>query len=247
MKYQNTRLRQMLSAEYALGTLRGLARRRFDRLMRKDAALQSEVQFWEARLNQLALRVKPVDPPETVWISLQKRIEQGNTVPLRPAPAVSAKRSGPAPWRILAGLAAAAAVVLAVLLSQPKTPADLPVVVTSVAPAAESYVALLKMPDSDMQWTVSLTPARGRMTVAALGAAPPQLGDRSPELWWLSPSGPVAIGVLPVQGDGSMPLPAALANATELKLAVSLEPHGGSPTGQPTGPVVTSAVAVHTA
>ncbi len=246
MKYQNTALRQMLSAEYVLGTLRGLARRRFDRLIRKDAALQREVQFWEARLNRLALEVKPVDPPETVWISLQKCIEQGNTVPLRPASAVAAKRAGPAPWRIVAGLAAAAAVVLAVLLSQPKTPADLPVAVVPAAPAAESYVALLKMPDSDMQWTVSLTPARGRMTVAALGAAP-QLGDRSPELWWLSPSGPVAIGVLPVQGGGSMPLPAALANATELKLAVSLEPHGGSPTGQPTGPVVTSAVAVHTA
>jgi anti-sigma-K factor RskA len=246
MKYQNTALRQMLSAEYVLGTLRGLARRRFDRLIRKDAALQREVQFWEARLNRLALEVKPVDPPETVWISLQKRIEQGNTVQLRPASAVAAKRAGPAPWRIVAGLAAAAAVVLAVLLSQPKTPADLPVAVVPAAPAAESYVALLKMPDSDMQWTVSLTPARGRMTVAALGAAP-QLGDRSPELWWLSPSGPVAIGVLPVQGGGSMPLPAALANATELKLAVSLEPHGGSPTGQPTGPVVTSAVAVHTA
>ena len=247
MKYQNAELRRLLSAEYVLGTLQGRARRRFERLVRSDLSLRSEVQLWEARLGRLALQVQPVDPPETIWLSLQRRIEQGNTVPLRrPSAAQQPKRSGPPVWRILAGLAAAAAVVLAVLLGQPKTPGSLPVAVAPVEPAAASYVALLKMPDSDMQWTVSLTPARGRMTVAAIGAAP-QLGDRAPELWWLSPSGPVAIGVLPTQGKGSMPLPAALANAAELKLAISLEPPGGSPSGQPTGPVVASAIAVNAA
>ena len=256
MKYQNAKLRNLLSAEYVLGTLQGRARRRFERLLRSDAALVGEVRYWEARLASFALKIAPVDPPETVWIGLQRRIEQGNTVPLRkpaaipPSTAKSTASGGPPVWRILAGLATAAAVVVVVLLNQPKTPEGVPVAVAPApavtAPAAASYVALLKMPDADMQWTVSLTPARGHMTVAALGTAP-GLGDRSPELWWLSPNGPVAIGVLPTSGNGAMDLPPALANASELKLAISLEPHGGSPTGQPTGPVVASAIAVHTA
>jgi len=246
MKYQNAALRQLLSAEYVLGTLRGRARRRFEQLTHSDAALRSEVAFWESRLGRLALRVPPVEPPATVWIGLQQRIEQGNSVPLRrPAAAAPKAAAAPPAWRILAGLATAAAVVVAVLLSQPK-PGSLPVAVTPTAAASASYVALLKLPDSDLQWTVSLTPARGRMTVAASGTAP-ELAGRAPELWWLSPSGPVAIGMLPLAGQGSMSLPPALANAAELKLAVSLEPPGGSPSGQPSGPVVSSAVAVQAA
>ncbi|MDB5986679.1 MAG: hypothetical protein JWR16_1732 [Nevskia sp.] len=158
---------------------------------------------------------------------------------------MGSKPSGPPAWRILAGLATAVAVVVAVLLSQPKTPENLPAAVTPTTPAAALYVALLKMPDSDMQWTLSLTPARALMTVAANGT--PQLGGRAAELWWLSPNGPIAIGMLPTAGNGSLPLPAALASAAELKLVISLEPPGGSPTGQPTGPIVASAVAVHAA
>ena len=53
MNYQNARLRRLLAAEYVLGTLRGPARRRFERLARGDAALRAEQYFWEARLGQL--------------------------------------------------------------------------------------------------------------------------------------------------------------------------------------------------
>lgn len=257
MKYQDPQLRRVLAAEYALGTLRGPARVRFERLVRADAAWQAELRFWERRLGQLAPRVPQVAPAETVWIGLERRIDAGNTAPLRRAQ--TAVKIAPSGWRIAAGLATAAAVVVAVLLTQPKTEAPpqvasnspaapapvAPPVMPPVAPAP-SYVALLKMPKDDMQWTVSLTPAHGHMTVAAVGTSP-QLRGRSAELWWLSPKGPVALGVLPLQGGGDMSLPAALADAKELKLAISIEPPGGSPTGQPTGPVVASAIAVQAA
>jgi len=244
MKYRNAKLRRMLAAEYVLGTLRGPARRRFERLARGDAALRAEQHFWEARLGRLALTVKPVAPAPTVWLSLQQRIEAGNTVPLRRAKAEPAK-SVPM-WRIWAGLAAAAAVVAVVTLSQrgtlPQPPASSTVAQTAVtppAPPAPIYVAQLKVPDSTMQWTVSLSPEHGQMTVAAAGDYP-QLGQHSMELWWISPQGPVAIGLLPVQGKGSMPLPKAMLAQAGITLAVSLEPQGGSPTGKPTGPVLTS-------
>ena len=248
MKYQNAQLRRMLAAEYVLGTLRGPARRRFERLARADAALRAEQYFWETRLGRLGRAVKPVTPLPTVWVSLQRRIEAGNTVPLRrPAPA----EPKPVPmWRIWAGMAAAAAVVAVVMVSQrgvlPRAPATTPVAQAPATPAAPVYVAQLKVPDSTMQWTVSLSLARGQMTVAAAGDYP-QLGQHSMELWWISPQGPVAIGLLPVQGTGSMALPKELAAQGGITLAVSLEPQGGSPTGKPTGPVLTSGPAVQAA
>ena len=249
MKYQDARLRRMLAAEYVLGTLRGPARRRFERLARADAALRAEQYFWETRLGRLALAVKPVAPAPIVWLSLLRRIESGNTVPLRARPA----EPKPVPMRrIWAGLAAAAAVVVVVMLSQrgilPGTHETTPVAQapTTVTPAAPVYVAQLKVPDSTMQWTVSLSLAKGQMTVAAAGDYP-QLGQHSMELWWISPQGPVAIGLLPVQGNGSMTLPKEMLAQGGITLAVSLEPQGGSPTGKPTGPVLTSGPAVQAA
>jgi anti-sigma-K factor RskA len=248
MKYQNAKLRRMLAAEYVIGTLRGPARRRFERLASADPALRSEQHFWETRLARLTGAIKPVAPAPTVWLSLQKRIEGGNTVPLR---RLVAEQPKPVPlWRIGAGLAAAAAVVAVVMLNQPGTlpqaPVAGPVAQAPVVPAAPTYVAQLKVPDSSMQWTVSLSPVSGEMTVAAAGDYP-QLGQHSMELWWISPQGPVAIGLLPTQGHGRMKLPKEMIAQGGITLAVSLEPQGGSPTGKPTGPVLTSGPATQAA
>jgi anti-sigma-K factor RskA len=235
MRYTNRNLRRLLAGEYVLGTLRGAARRRFERLARTDAAVRAELRFWEIRLAALTARIAPVPAPPTVWISLQRRIEAGNTVPLRRA----ARVPKPAPrWRMAAGIAAAIAVAVVVMLNQ-KPPAP---GVAQVQPAGPTYLAQIKLPDSDMHWTATLKPASGQMSVSAAGSYP-QLGSHSLELWWISPQGPVAIGVLPTSGQGSMPLPKNFSPGQAITLAVSLEPVGGSPTGQPTGPVLTTAPA----
>ena len=246
MKYQDAQLRRMLAAEYVLGTLRGPARRRFEWLARTDAALRAEQHFWETRLGRLSRTVKPVTPPPTVWLSLQQRIQTGNTVPLR-RPAADQPKPVPM-WRIWAGMAAAAAVVVVVMLSQQRFGSPVAPVATPVAqaPAAPVYVAQLRVPDSTMQWTMSLSPAHGQMTVVA-GGNYPQIGQHSMELWWISPQGPVAIGLLPTQGQASLTLPKELAAQGGITLAVSLEPEGGSPTGKPTGPVLVSGPAVQAA
>jgi anti-sigma-K factor RskA len=238
MKYQNPQLRRLLAAEYALGTLRGRARRRFERLTAADAALRAEQYWWEVRLAGLARPVEPVEPRETVWIGLERRLA-GNVVPLRrpAAPPAAAARSPL--WRVVGGIAAMVAVAVVMMLVQH------PSVPTPMQPATQAgpaWVAQLKVPDSTLQWTVRVTPGNGQMTVAASGDYP-QLGDHSMELWWISPQGPVAIGLLPTSGQGSMPLPTNFNTAQAVTLAVSLEPVGGSPTGQPTGPVLTSAPA----
>jgi anti-sigma-K factor RskA len=235
MNRRDPAVRSALAAEYALGTLRGAARRRFERLLRADAALRAEVWRWEARLADLALRLPPQQPEPGVWSALERRLAASRRA------AVRRVEPRPAPlWRVWAGLAAAAVIVAFVVFTQTRTPT--PPTAPPIAAQGERYVALLKLPDSTMQWTLSLVPARGEMHAVASGEYP-QLGAHSLELWWISPQGPVPIGLLPTRGEGVMPLPKELATSPSITLAVSLEPPGGSPTGKPTGPVLTSAPA----
>ncbi|MBA4284134.1 MAG: hypothetical protein C0434_01195 [Xanthomonadaceae bacterium] len=258
MKYENPKLRQMLAAEYALGTLRGRARRRFERLARGETAVRSEIRFWESRLAGFAVGLEPQSPPPSVWFSLQHAIEASRPMvtpirrPVAPPPVVTKAEPPPASaWRILAGLATAAGVVLAVLIGTrvplPGEHGPAPAVATAPTPAPALalppiYVSLLKLPDSDMQWTLALRPAADEITAVASGAYP-KLGAHSLELWLITDAGPVSLGLLPTAGEGRLKLPANVAGA-QLTLAVSLEPVGGSPTGQPTGPVLTSGPAI---
>jgi anti-sigma-K factor RskA len=78
--------------------------------------------------------------------------------------------------------------------------------------------------------------AKGEIAIAS--AAPLTIAaDRSLELWEL-PAGetrPRSLGVLPAAGTRLV----RAADAGPLtQLMISLEPRGGSPTGQPTGPVL---------
>lgn len=247
MKYQDQQLRKLLAGEYVLGTLCGAARRRFEELAQADPGLRAEQRAWEERLGELGA-VTPVAPPPTAWLSLQLRMRGGNTVPLR-APAEQRPLGTPPLWRIWAGLGAAAAMVAFVMLAQyrPAGSANVAQLEQAAQPAAaRDFVALLKMPGSSLQWTVSLSPSRGMVTADAAGDYM-KLGLRSMDLqlWWVSPEGPVPLGVLPLVGEGVMPLPKGMPLRGQITLAVSLEPPAGSPTGKPTGPVLTSAPAAN--
>ena len=113
---------------------------------------------------------------------------------------------------------------------------------TAPVTAAAIYVSLLKLPESDMQWTLAVRPTADEVTAVASGAYP-KLGQHSLELWLITDAGPVSLGLLPTAGEGKLKLPAGV-SGTQLTLAVSLEPVGGSPTGLPTGPVLTSGPAI---
>ncbi|MGQ3058039.1 MAG: anti-sigma factor [Nevskia sp.] len=264
MKYDNPKLHQILAAEYVLGTLRGRARHRFERLARSETAVRSEIRFWESRLAGLAADLEPKSPPPSVWFALQHRIDSARAVvtPIRRPlpPPVQTKDVPPptSPWRILAGLATAAGVVLAVLIGTrvplPGEPASGPVAITTPPPAvspvpapvpAPIYVSLLRLPESDMQWTLAVRPAADEVLAVASGAYP-RLGAHSLELWLITEAGPVSLGLLPTAGEGRLKLPAGVSGA-QLTLAISMEPVGGSPTGQPTGPVLTSGPALKAA
>ena len=74
--------------------------------------------------------------------------------------------------------------------------------------------------------------------------ARPVPATNSYELWMVPTGGapPVSLGLIPATGNAALPLsaPALAVLAQSSALAVSLEPAGGSPTGQPTTVIFTA-------
>lgn len=84
MKSGNRELVDRLAAEYALGTLRGGARRHFERWLRSPQVRQM-VHDWEDRLWSFEPASQAVAPPPEVWQRLERRLELRRK---RPPPAL---------------------------------------------------------------------------------------------------------------------------------------------------------------
>jgi anti-sigma-K factor RskA len=89
-------------------------------------------------------------------------------------------------------------------------------------------------------WTATMDLQNAKMVVVP--ATPTAFAPgRAPELW-LIPAGqkPISVGMIMLDKPTTLALdPALLAQlGATAALAVSVEPVGGSPTGQPTGPVI---------
>src|SRR6266480_4829724 len=65
---------ERLAREYALGTLAGLARRRFERVLRQAPVAMRAVGAWQERLSSLAGAVPSMQPGESVWRRLEERL-----------------------------------------------------------------------------------------------------------------------------------------------------------------------------
>jgi anti-sigma-K factor RskA len=229
MDYGRPDLVERLAAEYAAGTLRGGARRRFEALLPAHPALRRAVRDWDARLMPLTVTLPPEAPSPQVWERIRTRIEG-------PAAAASAgARPGLAGrlgfWRALSAFAGIAAVAFAALLVTP-APVAPPVVVVlastgapSGGTAPASFVASISG-DGTAVVTRPLVPVGVQ-------------ADRALELWALPKGGgaPRSLGLISPSGSTVLRKGKALLDSAD-GLAVSLEPPGGSPTGAPTGPVL---------
>lgn len=225
------------AGEYVLGLLSAEERTAFEQALVGNDALRVELRWWEQRLSLLGLRLKPVAPRPMVWLDVRQQMQTRVT-------SMAAKR----PTRVATAwmwFATAASLVLSVLLVQQMiAPPPAPTVITQKVPVpvpAVSFLALLEVPKSTMRWSISVTPATQQMVVRAVGDVPPAVAQHDAELWLITAAGPVSMGVIPKTGELRRPYPRNLKLGSGATLAVSLEPLGGSPTGQPTGPVVTTA------
>ncbi|MBK8185188.1 MAG: anti-sigma factor [Candidatus Competibacteraceae bacterium] len=216
MNYPHSHWRDRLAAEYVLGTLRGAARRRFERLLPAHPTLQRAVADWEGRLNRLASASPPTSPPPEVWLALQRRLFSAE--PPR------SWWNSVAFWR---GLAAAGMLAAVVALA--------PQLVAPPPEAAMAFAAI-RGKQQEVLWTVARSDD-GRLHVSNLRpmAMPP---DQRCFLWLkAADSSPVMLGVLPDDGSArTLPMPSDVTEPTRSELWVTMQPIAPKPS-PPTEPL----------
>jgi anti-sigma-K factor RskA len=227
VNYDHPELRKRLSAEYALGTLRGRARRRFERLVSRNPELRAEVMAWEERLAHMAWGGIPEGRvPTRNWSAIEARIR----------PARSDRRPGL--WNSLAfwrGLGVAASILAVALLLVP---------LGQQAPSPEAMperVAVVAEPGSESMGWVITAGAGGRQIMARAMTPPPMPEGEVCVMWLVWPDGTVrAVGVLPEKGEMKLPMPEMDRQPYLAQVAVTIERAGELPMSTPTGPTVYS-------
>jgi anti-sigma-K factor RskA len=267
MNLVDPELRDQLAAEYALGTLSDADRQDFERLLANDRDLRNLVEDWELRLNHLAESAPSIEPPAHVWDEIDRRIALApgpRPASVREGTRegwLDRLWDSLGFWRGAAALAtaAAAALVLYIVLPASVTPDQIAALdkrlariedatrglasrVEAVA-ARPTHVAVLLDKDQRPMMTADLDTADGRL-VLRLNLTPPRdFSTNMLEVWLVSPDGTRrSLGLFPSERPGTTTafvLPHDTAEIlAKAALAVSLEPKGGSRTGQPSGPVL---------
>lgn len=213
------------AAEYVLGVLSAHERRAVEQRIAREPAFAREVAFWEERLGGLAEGIAPVRPPASAWARIEAALGSD---------ASATERDGLwqslAFWRGLAfGASALAVACLAALIY-----------VGSVTPPGAPLVAKLDAEGGQTGFVAAVSSGGGNLTIVPASLLGPQ-EQKAMELW-LIPSGekPHSLGLIDPSRPVTITVPKDLLAKvnSEAILAVSLEPPGGSPTGQPTGPVI---------
>lgn len=255
---QHPNLLDQLASAYALGTLRGGARRRFESLAREQAPVRAAALIWQSRVASMNELQASTRPAEAVWTRIANLVradtEQQRMAAARLQAAPSAGTGwlkSLALWRITTAagaLATALAVVAAVGLRDEIGSQVQQVNALQAKLAAQpevTYVAVLQDQQDSASMLVTFDPKSKQLTLQRVGGFQ-EASDKSLQLWALPPSGgPRSLGVL--SREKLLRLTAGEADVREVPtLAISLEPQGGVPseTG-PTGPVLFKGALIH--
>ena len=74
--FKHPGLVERLAAAYALGTLRGAARRRFETMARQDPAIRANALVWQSRFAGLVELQAAVAPPPELWSRIDAQLTQ---------------------------------------------------------------------------------------------------------------------------------------------------------------------------
>jgi anti-sigma-K factor RskA len=220
-------------AEYVLGVLDADTRAEVAREVETIDEAAVAVALWQRRLMPLAETIDKVEPGQYVWARIREALQLDATTPARPQPRAGLWNNL-ALWHWLGLGATAVAVALLVVVSLPR-PTSVPAVVQ-----AGYMAATIQQDNGSTGWTATMDLQHARIVVVPATPVAFEQG-RAPELWLIPAGGkPISVGMI----DREKPTTIALDPSTLAKLgptaalAVSVEPIGGSPTGQPTGAVI---------
>lgn len=254
--------RENLAAEHALRLLSGEDLLQARGLQATDGTFAAEVAWWEERFAPLTSEIAPVEPRPDLW----ERI--ASALPGEGEDKIVLMRRKLRQWQAATGLAAAAAVAMALvavprLVQAPVPPAptwqtapppqpqgpppaqQTPPQQQTVPPPVEQpepspvLIAAVASEQEPGSVAVTFVAERSELLVSAAGFEPAAGRDRQ---LWIIPAGgsPISLGLVEQGPASERRLPQRLAGRFRAgaTIAVSVEPPGGSRTGQPTGPVV---------
>ncbi|MFC5521450.1 anti-sigma factor [Polaromonas jejuensis] len=255
---KNPELLNHLASSYALGTLRGGARRRFEALAREQAPVRAAALIWQSRMASMNELQPQSAPDPAVWTRIDKLLQNEKEALSMQATRQAALKDTASPgeglggwlrslalWRgaTAAGVVATVVAVLVGVNMRDQLSQQLGSQVAALraqlqaAPQIE-YVAVLADEKSAASMLVTFDPKNRKLVLQRVGDYQ-EAGDRSLQLWALPPTGgPKSLGVL--GREKVLRLTAAEGDVREVPaLAISLEPKGGVPgAGGPTGPVL---------
>jgi anti-sigma-K factor RskA len=221
-----------LAAEYVLGTLDASERASVAARRQRESELDAAIQAWELRLAPLNDAIPEVAPPPGAFAKIEKRLGAGSASSANQTNVVDLSRRLNR-WRAtaIAASAVAAALILSLGAQQfaPK-------------PKSKNLVAVLQKDAASPAFLVSVNVDDRVMTVRPVAAK--HEPGKSFELWIIHDSlgKPKSLGVIDETTAVKMKKPTLAAYKPDViqgsTYAVTLEPEGGSPSGDPTGPVV---------
>jgi anti-sigma-K factor RskA len=230
MNYLQPERLDRLAREYALGTLTGRARKRFERVLAQAPVAAAAVARWQERFTVLASGLPPMAPRAAVWRDIERRV-------------VAAPTKARGWWRRLVSAPAFAGVLGGVLLCAVVLRQEPAWLGLEAAALPASYVGILS--DAAGKPTVLASSRRHgrRLTLKMLQPLVVPVGQVA-QLWALPKDGSAAfpIGVIPSGPAATLPLAddseALFFNVA--RLAVSLEARPAAPGSAPSVPFVIS-------
>lgn len=218
----------LVAAEYVLGVLAAEERAAAARRIETEPDFAHLVEHWEARLAPMADAFEAVAPPANAKSVIDARL-------FGAAPAAQEKAglwSSLAFWR---GIAVAALLAFGTYVALTYT--SLPF--GSQPLEEQRFVASLAHDDTDVRYLAVYDSSKRDVALSHVSGARPD--GRDFELWAIEgDKPPVSLGVIPVGSSVHVALSEALGAAIDAGavFAITTEPLGGSPSGEPTGPVV---------
>lgn len=250
----NRNLLERLASSYALGTLRGGARRRFEALARENTVVRVAAMVWQERLGAITELQTGAQPSPNVWKRIENALHasrQAAARQLADTALLDRVRRTLTRWRAAAlagGLATAAAVLVGLNLQHTveqqqgqllQASAQTAQLLAQLRATPEiQYVAVLADDRHAPAMLVTVDTRNQRLILKRVSGFQ-EATDKSLQLWAVPPAGtPRSLGVL---GEGRLLRLTAAERELQATpaLAISLEPKGGVPGDRgPTGPVL---------
>lgn len=222
-----------LAGEYVLGTLDAAERTSVAARRQREPQLDAAIRAWERRLAPLNDAVTPVAPPDDLFEQIEARITATPETSGANAAKVIDLNRRLSRWRAtaLAASTLAASLMLAIGVRE-----------FQPSPAQKNLVAVLQKDAGSPAFLVKVDVDNRVMTVQPVATT--HEAGKSFELWIINDQlgKPKSLGV--IDKARTMAKPTLAAYSPDViegsTYAVTLEPEGGSPSGDPTGPVIFS-------